>query len=351
MVPLFKADPRVDRLAIFVPPGDCWPELDAEVSVWTKADARLGLGGLKRRLRELAPDVVFIPTARWFDCGAVPTVIMVRNMEPLLVPFEGNPLPTKVKNLARAYSARRACQRATRIIAVSDHVRDFVVGRWKIPDERVGTVRHGVGEQVPTGERMRPAALGEGSDEFVFTAGSIRPARGLRDIVVAAARLKESGLPHRIVVGGAPDPDSVQYAADIKHLAAMLGVADRISWAGQLTAVEMAWCFSNCAAFAITSWAEACPNTVLEALSYGCLSVSTDQPPMPEFFAESAYYYPARDGEALARRLLEALNAPPAQQQAMRGGAVARASRYNWQTTAQRTLEELEIAMSAREQR
>ena len=347
MVPLLRADRRVDLLSVFIPPNAQRAKPGAEAFTWPEGDGRTGFRHLRRRLLEMAPDVVFIPTARWLDCGASPVVVMVRNMEPLLVPLEGNSLAAKAKNLARALSARRACRRATRIIAVSEHVKDFLTGPWQIPAARVGVVPHGAEAKLRPEEMVRPASLELASGEFIFTAGSIRPARGLRDIVEAAARIKKRGLPHHIVLAGAPDPDSEAYAAEMRRLAARLGTADRICWAGQLQPGEMAWCLANCAAFVMTSRAEACPNTVLEALSYGCLSVSTDQPPMPEFFGESAYYYRARDGEALAGRLVEALNAPLAERQAKRDAAATRARCYDWKTTAERTLEELEMAASS----
>ena len=346
MLPLLKADPRLRRLEVFMPPGARWPELGVEVSEWRRADARLGFRGLKRRLREMAPDVVFIPTARWLYCRDVPVVVMVRNMEPLRVPCKGNPAMTKVRNLARAYAAWAACRRAAGVIAVSGHVRDHLLGSWRLSPERVGVVPHGVGPRLGRRETVRPRALGAAEGPFLFTAGSIRPARGLRDLLVASARIQERGFQHRIVIGGAPDPDSTSYSVGLRQFAVKLGVADLVCWAGQLTPAEMAWCFTNSAAFVMTSWAEACPNTALEALSYGCLSVSTDQPPMPELFGGSAYYYRARDGASLAESLLQALGAPEAERLARRAAAEGRAKCYDWKVTAERTLEELEKAVA-----
>ena len=54
----------------------------------------------------LAPDVVFFPTARLIECGGAPTVVMVRNMEPLTVPFGGNTWREGFRNIARARVAR-----------------------------------------------------------------------------------------------------------------------------------------------------------------------------------------------------------------------------------------------------
>jgi hypothetical protein len=54
----------------------------------------------------------------------------------------------------------------------------------------------------------------------------------------------------------------------------------------------MAWCFESCEAFVVTSRGEARPNMVLEALSHGCLSLSTDRPPLPQMLAGAALLLP-----------------------------------------------------------
>src|SRR6185295_12725507 len=121
-----------------------------DVRTWDPGD-NAARTALVRQVIGSAPDVVFVPTARYTRFGEVPVVTMVRNMEPLTVPFDGNSWSEGLKNLARAWEARRACRRATRVIAVSEHVRNFIVSRWKIETNRVGTVYHGVDDQHPTG--------------------------------------------------------------------------------------------------------------------------------------------------------------------------------------------------------
>src|SRR5262249_59993443 len=96
------------------------------------------------------------PTARFLDCGR-PCVVMVRNMEPLERPFGGNTLRAGLRNLARAWTARRACRRATRVIAVSRHVADFLTSRWGLPPSKVGVVYHGVDPAPAT--TGRPSVL------------------------------------------------------------------------------------------------------------------------------------------------------------------------------------------------
>jgi len=346
MAPLMRDDPRVERLDVFMPPGSQWPEVgELATYTWPAEDARLGYTRLKAQLRRLAPDVVFIPTARWLDCGRVPTVIMVRNMEPLSVPFGGNSVLEGCKNLARAWAAREACRRATRVIAVSQHVHDFLAIRWKISRDKIGLVYHGI--EAPPGrlQAIEPPVLrGAELRRFIFTAGSIRPARGLEDLIGAMAVLAADGEALTLVIGGRPDPGSQSYMLKMQRLAGERRVSERIVWAGQLNALEMSWCFDNCAAFVTTSRAEACPNTALEAMSHGCAVVSTRQPPMPEFFGESAWYYHPRDARDLAEQIKLALGASPEQLEARRAAARARARDFTWRETATATIEQLVLA-------
>ena len=96
----------------------------------------------------------------------------------------------------------------------------------------------------------------------------------------------------------------------------------------------------------MTSRAEACPNVVLEAMSYGCPCVSVRRDPMPEFFGDAAVYV-ARDddAEALSDALCGVLEAPE-RAALLRRRAISRASLYTWSMTALRTVEELQCAIA-----
>ena len=173
LVPLLANDPRVSALSVFVPER-AGIEMDPGIDVRTWPQSERNLKTLQRDLATRRPDVVFVPTARHLSSGSAPVVVMVRNMEPLEVPFGGNTWVEGLRNVARAWEARRACRRATRVIAVSDHVRRFIISRWHIDEDRIGTVYHGVDGGGPS---SRPHDTAD--RRTLFTAGSIRPARGL----------------------------------------------------------------------------------------------------------------------------------------------------------------------------
>lgn len=330
LMPLLAADPRVRQLTVFVPRTGATHLPGLDVRTYEPGNR---FAGLVKDAAALRPDLVFVPTARWVDFGAIPTVTMIRNMEPLAAAFGDNPWGERIRNVARRWEARRSAARARRVIAVSKYVRDFIVVRWGIDPGRVGTVYHGV-DPVDVSE---PAG-----ESVIFTAGSIRPARGLADLVDAVPLL---GPEVSVVIAGGVDRGAERHAARLRHRLDQHGVTARVTWAGQLNDREMAAAFRRCALFVTTSRAEACPNTVLEAMSAGRAAVSVDGAPMPEFFGDAALYYRAGNASQFAaqvQRVLGDVNLRRRLEQAAR----MRASRFTWEATRDRTIDQLQEALS-----
>ena len=272
-----------------------------------------------------------------------PTVVMIRNMEPLTVPFGGNTWRESLRNVARAQAARLACRRASRVIAVSRHVQRFAIERWRLPEARVGLVYHGV--DAPAGVSTGSPPRAGWPDRFLFTAGSIRPARGLEDVIRAMPALRRQDRSLWLVIAGKADAASRPYEARMHRLVEQLGVSDAVVWAGQLDEGAMASAYDRCTAFVVTSRAEACPNVALEALSHGARIVSTTQAPMPEFFADSATYYRPEDAAGLAARVADILAETSPLAAMRRDGSRARARQFAWSRTAEETVAQLRLAI------
>ena len=346
LTPLLAADSRVGRVTVLSPEQSreliLLPGMDHRF--WARGSRWAAGSWIKAQVAELQPDVVFVPTARWIDCGRIPVTVMVRNMEPLLMPAAGESVPEVVRNLARREAARRSCRRAARVIAVSGLVREFLVSRWSIPNSKVGVVYHGVTPVGPCADK-RPAGLRSSAFDspFLFTAGSIRPARGLEDVIEAVALLKRQGRSMTLVIAGEVTGNAA-YQTRLRQLVAERQLEEDVYWTGTLTPDAMTWCFRNCALFVMTSRVEACPNTALEALAAGATIVSNRNPPMPEFFESSAAYYEAGCAPELSERITEMLTLPTRAKERLRETAVARATDFTWQKAADRTISELEVS-------
>ncbi len=334
VAPLLLRHPAVSDLMIGIPPGEeSLLDADQIALAWPPADPWLGFPRLATRVRAWRPDVVFVPTARWIDAGA-PAVVMVRNMEPFVDQPAGSPARW-LRRQAMARVARRAAQRAARVVAVSRFVADHVQAAWRIPAGRVGVVYHGV-------DRVRPATDPPGGlagRRFLLAAGSLLPYRGLEDAIGALARLDRPDDAEVILaIAGSGSAD---YQAQMDSLARTLGVQRRVRWLGQLQAPELAWAYESCAAFLMTSRVEACPNTALEAMAQGAVCISTECRPMPEFFETGASYYTAGDVDGLTARIRSALALSTAERRTVRDTAAGRAGHFCWEETVARTVDQL----------
>lgn len=348
LLPILREHPDVTALDVYSPPETREMLGDRAVDhyFWNRNESARNFAGLRATVQRSMPDVVFIPTARWRRFGDIPVCSMVRNMEPLEIPFATHSLADSVRNLGRRYEARRACRSAHRVIAVSRYVREFLVERWSVPEEKIGLVYHGIDTPRSISDADRPQSVAQIKDApFVFTAGSIRPARGLEDIIVAFGELKLQRREFRLVIAGVPS-GTPAYRASILRLIAKSGIEAETVWAGHLSPNQMSWCYSHCAAFAMTSRVEACPNTALEALAHGALIVSTENPPMPEFFGDSALYYAAGDSAQLAARLDEGLSLTAETRAALSLSARERTRPFTWRRTADSTVAELKQCMA-----
>lgn len=336
LMPLLRKHPSITEILFVGPEGFDLDLPNLKVLSTGRYEHLLGYPRIKNAVAAWKPDVVFIPTARWMDCGA-PCVMMIRNMEPMLSSSGVAGIRAWVRNRIAAFTARRAVMRAARVIAVSSFVHDYVVSKWNIDSNRVGVVRHGVSAAVPSPvpcKVLRDLA----ERPFLFAAGSLLPYRGLEDVVKALYQLGEMGLSIEFVIAG---EGSNRYRARIERLAARLSVADRLRWVGRLSASDMAWAYRACSAFIMSSRIEACPNTALEAMAQGAAIISTTCLPMPEFFESAASYYEAGNAQQLADRIRDAVTSSRAHRSAQSTRARIQAEKFTWTETAQRTVEEL----------
>lgn len=346
LLPLIQKNPSLEgELNVFVPSQakNSFKIDSIPIFSWPANDHKKNYIWLKTEVNKLSPDIIFIPTARYIKFNKIPTVTMIRNMEPLCTPFGGNPLLESIKNIGRAFSAYRSCKRADRVIAVSKHVKTFLETRWSISKDRIGVVYHGVDLPDCVNSLQPPAHFNNlAKNEFIFTAGSIRPARGLEDLLAAFSLTIANNPNIKLLIAGNVDPGMQAYKRKLSNWIVKLGIDSRIVWAGPLQADEMSWCYSNCSVFVMTSRAEACPNIVLEAMAHGCVCVSTETPPMPEFFTDNALYYPQGNSKILANAIQTAVKLDNGKRIILHEKARKYASQYSWKACAENTVLEMQ---------
>jgi glycosyltransferase involved in cell wall biosynthesis len=348
VIPRMLHHPQVDQLSVYVPPGysPCFAGILAPEYLGQCDNSFRGRRELRREISRISPDVAFFPGNRWLNLGQIPSISMVQSMLPMVMPFGGNGWRDIAKNLERAYATKVACQRANRVIAISNYVKEFLVNTWHIAPGRIGMVYHGVKSPPADAALRMPRGIPpEWRGRFLFTAGSMHPYRGLDDVIKALAILASQGVRPPVAIAGGADSTQLPYLRSMKNLAEKSGVQAQIAWTGHLEAAEMSWCYSHCRLFLMTSRVEACPNIALEAMSHGAFCLAADNPPLPEIFQEAALYYRPKCGKALAQAISAALAYSPDAVGGRRVRAQQRAGNFTWEETTDRTIHEFDRAI------
>lgn len=345
VIPRLFNNKQIKDIIIFLPPQalNFVALNNFSAKTWPFIDYYNGFKWLKSQIKKFSPDVIFIPTARWLNVGKVPVVSMIQNMAPLVFPIQGS-IKETTKNVIRYYLSKRAIKKSNRIIAISNYVKNFLVKKWGIEENKIGVVYHGV--SLPNIKMIKPEALKHLDDKiFIFTAGSIYPYRGLEDIIFAFNNLTKKLNDIYLVIAGEVPRSMKSYKSKLEDLIKSLNIHSKVIWTNFLSDEEMSWCYKNCSLFVMTSRIEACPNIVLEAMANGCLCISTDNPPMPEFFGDIAIYYHAKNIESLTEAILKILSLDNKKKQEISERIMSRAYSFSWDICAKKTIEQLQKAI------
>ncbi len=289
-------------------------------------------------LSKFSPDIVFLPVDRYIRFNGIPVVNMVRNMELFVPNMKGDTLQEKFKKFIQRKLTCNSVRLADHTIAVSGFVKDYLIATLHVPESKVSQVYHGLTPPL-NGSCIRPVSVPIGWDDgFLFTCGSVRPARGLGDVLEALSDLKARNLDMRLVRAGETVPGMRTYRAGLERLLASRGLTDNVCWAGNLNDEEIQWCYDKCSLFIMTSRIEACPNIAMEAMSHGAILIAADNPPLPEFFSDCAIYYKAGNSQSLAEVVIDRLALDPGVRNKLSARTRKRSGMFSWNVTADRTM-------------
>lgn len=299
---------------------------------------------LRKHLDRFSPDVIFIPTERFLKFRQVPVVNMVQNMESLAYSDRNNPISEKIGNFIRKKVSLSAFNSSRRIIAVSQFVKQFLIREFAIPATKIGVVYHGVSDMGTVQERPRVISE-ECKSGFLFTAGSIRPARGLEDIINAVILLAKKQIDVKLVIAGSTATNMLRYRSTLENYIAANGINDRVIWTGTLSAQEINWCYKNSIAFIMTSRVESFGIIATEAMAAGCICISANNPCLPEIFADAAVFYPPGRHEMLAEAVANVLDISSSKLNNAVQKVLNRSAVFSWDNCAAQTVKELAIGL------
>jgi len=176
-------------------------------------------GRLRRRLRQLAPDILHTHLPRDYYLGAAASLGLVIGN----VGTRHQLLPISLAWLKRPFLGRFRA-----MIAVSDAVGGgLTASHW--PGGRIVTVPNGVPvptTATPAADARRVLGLAPGAGPYVGCLGRLCPTKGL-DTLLRAASLLRDRQPGLTVVLVGDDPTQGNYEQQLRSLASRLGVRTR----------------------------------------------------------------------------------------------------------------------------
>ncbi|MFC5907787.1 GT4 family glycosyltransferase PelF [Streptacidiphilus monticola] len=164
---------------------------------------------------------------------------------------------------------------------------------------RIRTVYNGVDPDVFA------VAEAEPEEPTVSWAGRIDPIKDLETLLraVALAAREVPGL--RLRLFGAAPRGAEHYEAQLRDLAAKLGIGEQVAFEGRIAQVREAYAAGS--VVALSSISEGFPFSVIEAMSVGRPTVSTDVGGVAEAVGDTGLLVPPREPAAMAQALVELL--------------------------------------------
>jgi teichuronic acid biosynthesis glycosyltransferase TuaC len=276
-----------------------FPTLPWVGRLWNGLGSRCALEGAVRTFR---PDVIlsyFVYPAGWA------AVSIGRRLDvPVVVGSRGSDLHRIADSWVRRMTAA-TLRRAAATVTVTEQLRLEAIKLGADP-ARAHTIHNGCDGRVyhPMPRQEARLALGlPPQAEIVLQVGHIIPSKGVFDLFTAFQRLASSRPELRLaLIGDGPA------CGEVQSMAGRAGLQDRLWMPGVRPVPEIAQWMNAADVVCLASHGEGSPNVVLEALSCGRPVVGSDVGGIPELLAEDCgILTPARDPEALARSLQEAL--------------------------------------------
>lgn len=292
---------------------------------------------LDDHLSKFSPDIIFVPTERHIKYRNIPTLSMLQNMEPFSKKDKLNNTYLNIKQEILKRIGNRSLKKSDGIIAISEYVESYLKNVLKIPSKKIRIIKYGIDKKSE--DKERPEDIPENFvGQFIFTAGSIRPARGLIDLINSLIILNKKGIKIPLIIAGETITEVKYYKNYLIEVIKQGGIEKLVYWMGKLEKEKMNWLYENCKVFVMTSRVESFGMIAGEAMAHGCISISANNPCLPEIFGNTAFFYSPENSEELADRISQVIEMDSNQSDFYSLEAMRRAEGFSWESCSSKTI-------------
>ena len=239
------------------------------------------------------------------------------------------------KNFPKRISA--SIQKADGVIAVSRFVKDQLLNRFIIDEEKVKVIYHGTDPdfypEVPASRLDRVIKKYALPLDFLLFVGAIEPRKNLTSLIRALKIVHKKHKKILLVIAGRKGSDYPKVQALIKKNQ----LEDWVKTLDYLPREEVRCLYSLASLFVFPSLCEGFGLPLLEAMAGRLPLVVSGVSALPEIADDAALYFDPNSPESIAGRIVEALQDKSLQKKLIARG-VERSKDFDWEKTAVNTL-------------
>jgi alpha-1,3-rhamnosyl/mannosyltransferase len=244
-------------------------------------------------------------------------------------------LTSRKARLAFEVATRLAFLSSKRIIAISQAAAGDIQRLYRVNPAKIRVVPPGVSENFkPLADAEQPEARARLNlpARYLLYLGINKPHKNLARLLEAFQLYRrQTGDPIRLILAGKEDP---RYAGGLRERASQLDLLEKVEFRGEVAEADLPALYACASLFIFPSLYEGFGLPVLEAMACGAPVACADNSSLPEVAGEAALLFAAQDVAGQAAAIRSGLQ----QAAELRRKGLEQASRFSWQSTAEKTL-------------
>ncbi len=244
-------------------------------------------------------------------------------------------------------------KKANKIIAVSEHTKKDIVEIFKIKPEKVKVIYEGVEFHDVPGRREGTCGIETEicfedikakyglKNNYVLFLGTIEPRKNIAALAKAFCRLvhedKEFSDKYQLIIAGAKGWKHEKIFKEIEECQDKIKTKNVIKYIGYVPAREKFTLMKDAVCFVFPSFYEGFGLPVLEALSLGVPTITSNKSSLPEIVGQAAVLIDPLKNEEIYDALKKILVDRNLRKEFSEKG-VAQAKKFNWRKCAEETL-------------
>lgn len=240
------------------------------------------------------------------------------------------------------YVIKRACEKSKLVLTVSEFSKKAIARAYNITPSKIAVTYNGIDHKrfVPISNMRHLKQIAKHykiDGQFVLYVGQWADHKNLPRLLEAFKKVNnevEHKDKYQLVIVGKPR----QYYEGLKNKVKELGLQKRIVLPGFVEDDDLPSLYNAARLFAFPSLMEGFGIPPLEAMACGIPVISSDATSLPEVLGKAARYFNPENVEDITKALIDGLTNAKLREELVAKG-LKQANQYNWDKTAQDTLE------------